>query len=31
MESYLQHYGSPEALAVARNLDAKITALLREC
>ena len=31
MESYLLHYGSPEALAVARNLDAKITALLREC
>jgi len=31
MESYLQRYGSPEALAVARNLDAKITALLREC
>jgi uncharacterized protein (DUF302 family) len=31
MESYLLPYGSPEALAVARNLDAKITALLREC
>ena len=31
MESYLLHYGSPEALAVARNLDAKITTLLREC
>ena len=31
MESYLRHYGSPEALAVARNLDAKITTLLREC
>src|ERR1700749_3697829 len=31
MESYLRHYGSPEALAVARNLDAKITSLLREC
>lgn len=31
MESYLLHYGSSEALAVARNLDAKITALLREC
>jgi uncharacterized protein (DUF302 family) len=31
MESYLQPYGSPEALAVARSLDAKITALLREC
>jgi uncharacterized protein (DUF302 family) len=31
MESYLLHYGSPETLAVARNLDAKITTLLREC
>jgi uncharacterized protein (DUF302 family) len=31
MESYLLPYGSPEALAVARNLDAKITTLLREC
>ena len=31
MESYLLPYGSVEALAVARNLDAKITALLREC
>ena len=31
MESYLLHYGSSEALAVARNLDAKITALLSEC
>ena len=31
MESYLLHYGSAEALAVARNLDAKITTLLREC
>ena len=31
MESYLLHYGSPEALAVARDLDAKITTLLREC
>jgi hypothetical protein len=31
MESYLRHYGSPAALAVARNLDTKITALLREC
>lgn len=31
MESYLLPYGSTEALAVARNLDAKITALLREC
>ncbi|KZD24264.1 DUF302 domain-containing protein [Tardiphaga robiniae] len=31
MESYLLPYGSAEALAVARNLDAKITTLLREC
>jgi uncharacterized protein (DUF302 family) len=31
MESYLLRYGSSEALAVARNLDAKITTLLREC
>jgi uncharacterized protein (DUF302 family) len=31
MESYLLHYGNSEALAVARNLDAKVTALLREC
>jgi uncharacterized protein (DUF302 family) len=31
MESYLLPYGSSEALAVARNLDAKITTLLREC
>jgi uncharacterized protein (DUF302 family) len=31
MESYLLHYGSPEALAVARALDTKITTLLREC
>ena len=31
MESYLMHYGSSEALAVAQNLDAKITTLLREC
>jgi uncharacterized protein (DUF302 family) len=31
MESYLLHYGSSEALAVARNLDARITTLLREC
>ena len=31
MERYLLRYGSPEALAVARNLDAKVTALLREC
>ncbi|WP_024518704.1 DUF302 domain-containing protein [Bradyrhizobium sp. Tv2a-2] len=31
MESYLRHYGSSEALAVAQDLDAKITTLLREC
>ncbi|TRC78962.1 DUF302 domain-containing protein [Mesorhizobium sp. WSM4307] len=31
MESCLLPYGSLEALAVARNLDAKITTLLREC
>ena len=31
MESYLRHYGSSEALAVARDLDTKITTLLREC
>ncbi len=31
MESYLLPYGSSEALAVARNLDTKITTLLREC
>jgi uncharacterized protein (DUF302 family) len=31
MESYLMHYGSSKALAVAQNLDAKITTLLREC
>ena len=31
MESYLLPYGSLEALAVARNLDAKITTLVREC
>jgi uncharacterized protein (DUF302 family) len=31
MESYLRPYGHSEALAVARNLDAKITTLLREC
>jgi uncharacterized protein (DUF302 family) len=31
MESHLLPYGSAEALAVARNLDARITALLREC
>ena len=31
MESCLLHYGSSEALTVARALDAKITTLLREC
>lgn len=31
MESYLLPYGSAEALAVARNLDAKVTSLLSEC
>jgi uncharacterized protein (DUF302 family) len=31
MESYLQPYGSAEALAVARNLDAKVTSLISEC
>lgn len=31
MENYLLPYGNLEALAVARNLDAKITTLLREC
>jgi uncharacterized protein (DUF302 family) len=31
MESYLLHYGSSEALAVARALDTKITTLLRDC
>ena len=31
MESYLLPYGNSEALAVARNLDEKITTLLREC
>jgi uncharacterized protein (DUF302 family) len=31
MESYLLYYGSSEALAVARDLDTKITTLLREC
>jgi uncharacterized protein (DUF302 family) len=31
MESFLRRYGSPEALAVAQNLDAKITTLLRKC
>ena len=31
MESYLLPYGNSEALAVARNLDAKITTLAHEC
>jgi uncharacterized protein (DUF302 family) len=31
MQSYLQRYGNAEALVVARNLDAKVTNLLREC
>jgi uncharacterized protein (DUF302 family) len=31
MESFLLPYGSLGALAVARDLDAKITTLLREC
>ena len=31
MSSLLAPYGNPEALAVARDLDAKIEALLREC
>ncbi|MBW7971256.1 DUF302 domain-containing protein [Bradyrhizobium sp. BR 10289] len=31
MESCLLPYGSPEALAVARALDEKVTTLLREC
>ena len=31
MESQLLPYGNSDALAVARNLDAKITTLLREC
>ena len=31
MESALHRYGNPEALAVARNLDTKITTLLRDC
>lgn len=30
MESYLRPYGNAEALAVAHNLDAKITSLLRD-
>jgi uncharacterized protein (DUF302 family) len=31
MESYLRHYGSADALAVAKALDTKVTTLLREC
>jgi len=31
MESYLLRYGNAKALAVARDLDAKVTALLHEC
>jgi uncharacterized protein (DUF302 family) len=31
MESYLLPYANSDALAVARNLDAKITTLLSEC
>jgi uncharacterized protein (DUF302 family) len=31
MESFLLPYGSAEALAVARNLDAKVTSLISEC
>ena len=31
MESYLLPYGNSAALAVARALDTKVTALLREC
>lgn len=31
MESYKLSYGGTEALAVARDLDAKITTLLRDC
>jgi uncharacterized protein (DUF302 family) len=31
MESYLLGYANAEALAVARDLDAKVTTLLREC
>jgi uncharacterized protein (DUF302 family) len=31
MESHLLPYGSAEALAVARDLDTKVTDLLREC
>ena len=31
MESYLLRYANAKALAVARDLDAKVTTLLREC
>jgi uncharacterized protein (DUF302 family) len=31
MESYLLRYANAEALAVAQDLDAKVTTLLREC
>ena len=31
MESYLRRYGNAEALAVAQDLDAKVTTLLGEC
>ena len=31
MESCLAPYGNSDALAVARNLDAKVITLLREC
>jgi uncharacterized protein (DUF302 family) len=31
MESYLRSYGNAEALAVARDLDEKVTTLLHEC
>ncbi len=31
MESYLSRYGNQDALAVARNLDTKITTLLHKC
>ena len=31
MESFLRPYGNPDALAVARSLDTKITTLLHEC
>lgn len=31
MESFLRPYGNQDALAVARNLDVKVTTLLHEC